>query len=204
MVMIDGNTITIASNGGPGQSFSKVELSHGLRGDIESNAGMNTIALSKVNSNAVFASVSDSGAVSRNPASVHSDDDLALFIANLMHRDNKIKTTTYATTSVALTYHDTAKLFGFIPLTRVYTVTASDLDSDDTISVHVPWWSIFASKENVADSDVKAKISSNVKAAVSSSTDVSTKQALAIAAIADTINANADVDANASAETTVE
>ncbi len=195
-IRITGDTVTITKGEGGAQSFSKIQLSNEVSSD---EGGMRTIRASKAHDSAVFTSLLSVGAISADPVTVKSDEDLSLYAANVVSRNSDIDSAAFGGGSIDVSLRDHTKLFGVIPMNRTYHVLASKLDSDSNVQVQLPWWNIFAAKPAIAEGNTKAKLSENLKAAVTGASTTAGKQALALATIANTLQLSAE--ANASVET---
>ena len=128
----------------------------------------------------------DSGAVKAtvsSPASVHSQADLSGYVASEMTSDSNIAAVESASDSVAVTYKQHAKLFGFIPVTVDATAT---VDAEGNVDVDYPWYAFLMVTNR---GSLEAKIQDRVDATLSASASAS---------------ANAAVDASAAANAAAE
>ncbi len=204
-VRIDGNMITITGKGAEGHSMSKVEFLNSFsttsasgtillksKGD---SANAHVLHGAEVRSNTALKALVDAGALTLEPASVQSDDDLALFVARRMQDDDRITDTAFASGSVAVNYTGSGKLFGIFTVPLRYVVSG-DTEMEDSVDVSLPWWSIFA-KKPIANADLKAAVETKFKADAAALANVSAKQAALFAALSSSLKANAAVSAEA-------
>lgn len=204
-VLIDGNTITITGKGTEAHSMSKVEFLNSFStttasGTIffksEGDSGnVHVLHGAAVRSNTALKALVDTGAITIEPASVQSDDDLALFVARRMQDDERITDSAFTSGSVAVNYTGSGKLFGIFTVPLHYVVTG-DTETEDSVDVVLPWWSIFA-KKPIANADLKAAVETKFKADAAALTNVSAKQAALFAALSSSLKANAAVTAEA-------
>lgn len=189
-ITVSGDTVTITGSGTEAKSFTKIQLSN----DVSANEkGVRTITAAKVGGNTTFNSLLAAGAISGDPSTVASDEDLSLYAANVVSHNKNIDEASFTPTSVTVALHDDTKLFGIFGIHRSYKILASNVDTNSNVKISVPWWNIFAGKIPVTKTDLEA----NVTAATAGTITTSTKQALALAAISNTLNASAVASAEA-------
>ncbi len=73
---------------------------------------------------------------------IQTFDQLVLFAKALAESDEHLRKFVVNDESIEMTYRASAKLFGFIPMSHLVTVT---LGYDGTVVVNGPWWLLFAS-----------------------------------------------------------
>ncbi len=97
------------------------------------------------------------GSSSVTPANVKTQADLSGFVAAQMKNDANISAVEAASESVAVTYKQRAKLFGFIPITLDATAT---VNADGRTKVSYPWYAFLAVTNKT---DLESKIEAQAK-----------------------------------------
>jgi hypothetical protein len=155
------------------------------RGEIEAAMRASDTAEDNASDNAAFNRINLNFAGS--PASVSSNADLAAYIATQMKGDADIAEIQASADSVAVTYKEHAKLFGFISSSLNATAI---VDGAGTVTVKRPWYSFMFSTSDKAE--LEATIQDRVNAVLGTNASV--------AADENGASANADANANASAQ----
>jgi hypothetical protein len=153
-----GNTIK-ADNSGvdiniPGMASIKANNSGA---DINVNANGQNMQVSG-NSNGTANIQMNGGAVS-----VHTDSDLAAYAANVRASNSAITAIHTSSAEVQVSYNESVKLFGFLPMSLSNTV---NVDAKGSVNIDQPWYSMFVGSTAGA---VKAKLTSDLSAVVGTS-----------------------------------
>ncbi len=134
----------------------------------------------------------DAGTVESNSvtsANVKTRADLSGFVAAQMKSDNNISAVESASDSVAVTYKQKARLFGFIPVTVNAT---ANVDASGNVTLSFPWYA-FLMATNKAD--LEANIQNRVDAALDANANANANA---------TVGKNGVVSGNASATGTAQ
>ncbi|OGG53291.1 hypothetical protein A2851_01740 [Candidatus Kaiserbacteria bacterium RIFCSPHIGHO2_01_FULL_53_29] len=187
------------SNSGSAQTQGETNASGAAdvsaTGDVSVDVTPLIITRADVDSNAVEAT-------SASASSVKTQAELSGFVAAQVKGDNNISAVEAASDSVAVTYKQHAKLFGFIPVTLDATAT---VDASGNVKISYPWYAFLTVTNH---DDLQASIQSNVNAqlGVSGSVNASAQesaqlaageQARIVAAVQAAMQAQFDADVNA-------
>ena len=129
------------------------------------------------------------------PASVKTNADLSGYVAAQMKADENISAVESASDSVAVTYKQKAKLFGFIPVKVNATAT---VDAAGNVTVRYPWYA-FLMATNKAD--LEARLQDRVDAVFAANVAMNTDASASANAAAD-VAADVNATAEASGELT--
>ena len=203
---LNSNAGTASSSGNSSNASAQDSASTSASGDLD----VKPLVITRADLDAKTVT-----ATSADTAAVHSDSDLSGYIAAQLQSDDNISQVATASDTVAVTYAQHAKLFGFIPVTVDAT---ADVDASGNVTVHYPWYAFFAST-NKADLEAKVQdrvnaqlgthgsVGANASAQASEklSADAQAKIVAAVkAAMQDELNADASANANASGSANVQ
>lgn len=158
----------------------------GSSGSADADATLEANAVVEIQPVIITRAEVDAGTVqatASSPSAVTTRAALSGYVAAEMKADKNISSVEAASDSVAVSYKQSAKLFGFIPVTVNATAT---VDASGNVTVSYPWYAFLMATNK---SDLEARIQNQVSADVN--LDASA-------------NAEANADASASAEATAE
>ena len=172
----------------------KAGIDAGATAETESDANVNgnsSAALNADDSTSIIITADKvlSGSIQtgiNSAASVKSRADLSSYVATQIKNDSNISRVETSPNSVAVSYKQKAKLFGFLPITVNAKAVA---DANGNVTVRYPWYAFLASTNRA---ELEGKLESRVSSVIG---------ARASADNAPDASANADVSAEAEAAT---
>src|SRR3989344_3384943 len=132
-----------------------------------------------------------------SPSSVTTQTDLSGYVAAEMKADTNVSSVEATSDSVAVTYKQQAKLFGFIP---VIVDATAPVDAGGSVTVSYPWYAFLMVTNK---SDLKARIQGSVAAEFASNAALNAsagKNGIVNANASATGTAQANANANAQAQ----
>ncbi len=146
------------------------------------------------------------------PSAVKTRAELSGYVAGEMKTDTNITSVEAASDNVSVTYKQSAKLFGFIPV--VVDATA-DVDASGKVTVSYPWYAfLMATNKSDLETRIQNKVSADVSfdasanAEASAAAEAATQltadaQAQIVAAVKAAMQAQLNAELNASANGSV-
>ena len=162
-VTVDGSgTIEIDANVSAGASASSSSSNQGTNasgsGTIGADVGLITVTRADVSSG-------ESAQVTiSTPSAVKTSADLSAYASGVVEGDKNVDAVAASEDSVSVSYKQSAKLFGFIPIFLSATAT---VDSTGEVSIRYPWYAFLATTNS-------ASLQSSVKAATAATTAANT------------------------------
>lgn len=217
--------ITLAERGGdnlvPEVSVGfreKVDIGLGTEIDvIDATTTSNTDAEIEVKSNSGIQSNADTsveaegrstlktniaGVAVRTAAQVRSEEDLEIFLANVLMENEAVAAVEFETSAegsqaVEVVYKHYGRLFGLIPLTiKSTTIVSEDDESGVMVDSNVPWWSFLVAKKSYNQNKLETALINNPKITAGFSVGALTRAEVAEAVIAEiraTVQTEAEV-----------
>ncbi len=141
---------------------------------------------------------SDASTGAMNSEAVSTDDDLSAYAKSTIASDDNVERITAASDSVAVSYREPARLFGFIPM---HIPATADADASGAVRIHYPWYRFLVATNSA---DLQSSVESRVHASLAGNAKVSggfsaSDRARVIAALHSALQAEADASLNADA-----
>ncbi len=146
-----------ASSSASGSSRADADADVTVGVDASLNAGANS------NTNV-------SAGLMTGSAQVQTDSDLDTYSMTVKQQDSSVSSVSSSDNDVSVEYHVPAKLFGFISVNMPEKASVSvDSQNETSVSVHRPWWSVFASVNGHTTESLQSRIKAHVPSALPTS-----------------------------------
>ena len=164
-VTVDGSgTIGIDANVSGSASASNSSNTQGTdasgSGTVGADADIGLITVTRAD----VSSEESAQATVSTPSAVRTSADLSAYASEVVQADENVDAVAASADSVSVSYKQSAKLFGFIPIFLSATAT---VDSTGEVSIRYPWYAFLATTNS-------ASLQSSVKAATAATTAANT------------------------------